>query len=103
MLDALHSNLSTHQQSPGEVLVFAQKALDRCHVVFPDCQTPTSAIVFENRYYAYVRFYANQTKAKQAAQRLIGKGNEVILTRVRKGLVLWVLEPDAQPIGRTVQ
>ena len=103
MLDALQSDLSASQQSPGEILVFAQKALDRCHVVFPDCPNPTSAIIFESKYYAYVRFYANQHKAKQAAQRLIGKGNEVILTRVRKGLVLWVLEPDAQLVVRNIQ
>jgi hypothetical protein len=79
------------------VPVFAQKALDRCHVVFPDCAQPTGAIMYEKSYYVYVRFFASPEKAQNAAQRLIGKGRKVILTRVRKGIVLWVHEPEAQP------
>ncbi len=102
MLDALHSDFLTPQKPVRNIPIFAQKALDRCHIVFPDSPDPTGAIIFENKYYAYVKFFEDQEKAKKVAQRLVGKGNEVILTRVRKGLVLWVLEPDAQRIGRIV-
>jgi len=102
MVNMLHSDLSAPQPPSNNIPIFAQKALDRCHIVFPDCSHPTSAIFFENHYYAYVKFYVDEERAQQAAHRLIQKGNGVILTRVRKGLVLWMLEPDAQQIGRIV-
>lgn len=102
MFNTLNSDLFAPQQPAKEIPVFAQKALDRCHIVFPDCSHPTSAICFENRYYAFLKFFPDQEKAKQVAHRLVEKGNQVILTRVRKGLVLWIFEPDAQQIGRTV-
>ncbi|MEL6222552.1 MAG: hypothetical protein AAFR31_07925 [Cyanobacteria bacterium J06627_8] len=80
----------------GSVPVFAQKALDRCHIVFPDCDQPTSAIVYEQQYYAYTKFFTNSIKAQNTARRLIEKGKKVVLTRVRKGFVLWLYEPEAQ-------
>lgn len=88
---------------PREIPIFAQKALDRCHIVLPDSPQPIGALIYEGCYYAYVKFFAEEDKAKRIAQRLQQKGNEVVLTRVRKGLVLWVLEPDARPTRRAVR
>lgn len=102
MTDSLSSGLS-NQPSPQSLPVFAQKALDRCHVTLPDSTHPTGALIYEDQFYVYVRFFQDDDKAKRVALRLVQRGNEVILTRVRKGLVLWVLEPDAKRVGRVLR
>ena len=103
MLDSLNSDLFEPRFSPQNLPIFAQKALDRCHVLLPDSTHPVGAIIYENRYYAYVKFFQDEEAAKRGGMRLVQKGNEVILTRVRKGLVLWVLEPDAHRVGKILR
>ncbi|NJO43651.1 MAG: hypothetical protein HC769_03240 [Cyanobacteria bacterium CRU_2_1] len=80
--------------------IFAQKLVDRCHVLLPDTPRPTSAICYEEQFYAYVRFFPNAEVGRQKAALMTKRGNTVILTRVPKGLVLWVLEPEAQPVQK---
>lgn len=75
--------------------IFSQKLVDRCHIVLPDTPKPTSAICYEGQYYAYVKFFPNVETARQKADLMTQRGNAVLLTRVPKGLVLWVHEPDA--------
>jgi hypothetical protein len=82
--------------------VFLQKLVKRCHIVLPDVPTPIGAILHEGKLYAYVKFFPNIEAAQRGAQRLIEKGNLVILTRVAKGLVLWVYEPEAK-LAKTSQ
>jgi hypothetical protein len=55
-------------------------------------------VCFEGQFYAYVKFFPTVEAARQKANLMIQRGNTVLLTRVPKGLVLWVLEPDAQPV-----
>ncbi|MBD2462643.1 hypothetical protein H6G89_16505 [Oscillatoria sp. FACHB-1407] len=57
---------------------------------------PVGAIAYEGQYYAYVKFFPTVEAAQRGADRLIEKGNAVILTRIPKGLVLWVHEPEAK-------
>lgn len=78
--------------------IFAQKLVDRCHILLPDESKPTSAIYYDGQFYAYVKFFSTTEAARQKAELMVRRGNSVILTRVSKGLVLWVLEPDAQPV-----
>jgi hypothetical protein len=87
-------NQNTAEAAP----IFAQKLVDRCHVLLPDESKPTSAICYEGQFYAYVKFFSTVEAARQKAALLTKRGNTAILTRVPKGLVLWVLEPDAQPV-----
>lgn len=77
--------------------IFSQKLVDRCHVLLPGTLKPTSAIYYEGNYYAYVKFFPTVEVARQKAALMTQRGNQVLLTRVPKGLVLWVYEPDAQP------
>ncbi len=77
-------------------VVLAQKLVLKCHIVLPDTPRPMSAIFYGGHYYAYVRFYSAVEAAQRGAMRLLEKGNRIVLTRVPKGLVLWVLEPDAK-------
>lgn len=87
-------NRNTTESAP----IFAQKLVDRCHVFLPDESKPTSAIHYDGQFYVYVKFFLTMESARQKAELMIARGNAVILTRVPKGLVLWVLEPDAKPI-----
>jgi hypothetical protein len=80
--------------------IFSQKLVDRCHILLPDTSKPTSAIYYEGQYYAYVKFFPTVEIARQKAALLAQRGNLVLLTRVPKGLVLWVHEPEAQPIAK---
>ncbi|NJO80078.1 MAG: hypothetical protein HC827_17225 [Cyanobacteria bacterium RM1_2_2] len=80
--------------------IFSQKLVDRCHILLPDTPTPTSAIYYEGRYYAYVKFFPTVEIARQKADLIAQRGNLVLLTRIPKGLVLWVHEPDARPASK---
>lgn len=80
--------------------IFSQKLVDRCHILLPDTSKPTSAIHYEGRYYAYVKFFSTVEIARQKAVLIAQRGNLVLLTRIPKGLVLWVHEPDAQPVHK---
>ncbi|MFM7424211.1 MAG: hypothetical protein ACKO7W_04320 [Elainella sp.] len=77
--------------------IFSQKLVDRCHILLPDTPRPTSAIFYEGRYYSYVKYFSTVETARQKAEMMTRRGNQVLLTRVPKGLVLWVYEPDALP------
>lgn len=83
--------------------IFSQKLVDRCHVLLPGTSIPTSAIYYEGQYYAYVKFFPSVEIARQKATLMSQRGNTVLLTRVPKGLVLWVLEPDARPAKQATQ
>ncbi len=97
------SGVSTYDYHSAEPTpIFAQKVLHRCHVLLPDTQRPTSAICYEGQFYAYVRFFASVDAARRKADLMTQRGNTVVLTRVPKGLVLWVLEPDAQVVHKTL-
>lgn len=81
--------------------IFSQKLVDRCHVILPDTPKPIGAIAYEGQYYVYVRCFPTVEIARRKAEMMSQRGNTVLLTRTPKGLVLWVLELDARPIGKT--
>ncbi|WP_143467612.1 hypothetical protein [Leptolyngbya ohadii] len=80
--------------------IFSQKLVDRCHVILPDTPKPTSAIYYDGQYYAYVKCYPTLEAARRKAEMMSQRGNTVLLTRVPRGLVLWVLERDAKPVSK---
>ncbi|MGJ3248622.1 MAG: hypothetical protein ACFE0I_21395 [Elainellaceae cyanobacterium] len=89
----IDSEFSTNVDEPTPI--FVQKVVERCHIILPGISRPVSAIIYENQYYGYVKFFRTAESAQRGASRLKTKGNRVLLTRVPKGLVLWVFEPDA--------
>lgn len=95
MLDSFNSD-TPPKVHRGPAPIFSQKLVERCHVILPDTIEPIGAIAYEGHYYAYVKFFSTVESAQRGAERLIEKGNAVILTRIPKGLVLWVYEPDAK-------
>lgn len=95
MLDS--SNTTSSVPFPLEAIpIFSQKLVQRCHVVLPDTPKPTSAILYQGMYYAYVKFFPSVEVARHKAMLMMERGNIVLLTRVPKGLVMWVHEPEAQ-------
>jgi hypothetical protein len=80
-------------------LTLDQSAVKTCHISLSDLPKPVGAIVHNNRFYSYVKFYLTPEAAQRGVERMIKLGNVVVLTQVPKGLVLWVLEPDAQLAG----
>jgi hypothetical protein len=70
-------------------------AIRTCHIHLPNEPKPIGAIAYNGKLYSYVRFYPTLEAAHRASARLSERGNSVVLTKVPKGLVLWVLEQDA--------
>jgi hypothetical protein len=83
--------------------IFSQKAVERCHVVLPSMLEPVSAIHYEGQYYIYVKFFPTADIAQQKAGLMRQRGNSVLLTRIPKGLVLWVLEVDAKVMQKKAE
>ncbi len=72
---------------------------NKCHIQVPDFVRPISAIYHQGKFYGYARVFPSVDSAERVAERLTQQGTEFIFTKVKKGLVLWVLEPDARLIG----
>lgn len=72
------------------------KFVRSCHITVPDLPKPVGAIAYQGGFYSYFRCYETSESAQRAAAKLIARGDLVLLTQVRKGLVLWVFEPEAQ-------
>ncbi|MBE9179762.1 hypothetical protein IQ268_14425 [Oculatella sp. LEGE 06141] len=87
---------SNYQNYVEPTPIFVQKLVERCHIALPDTPKPTSAIFYEGQFYAYVRFFSSVDVARQKAALMTARGNNVILTRVPRGLVMWVHEPEAR-------
>lgn len=94
------THLSLDAEANEPTPIFSQKLVERCHVILPGLVRPVSAIAYENAYYAFVKFFKTVDAAQRSALRLREKGNKVLLTRVPKGLVLWVFEADAYRVRR---
>jgi hypothetical protein len=98
MASDLHTLLQ--KNSPTfSCLTLDQSAIKTCHIYLPDFPKPVGAIVHNNQFYSYVKFYPTLEAAQRGVERMIKLDNAVVLTQVPKGLVLWVLEPDAQLAG----
>lgn len=97
MLDDLTAASSGSSMEPN-IPLLPQRLVKCCHVQLPDTPKPTSAIVYQGRFYAYVKRFPTLEAAQRGAQRLVQRGNAVVLTQIPKGAVVWVLELDAQPV-----
>jgi hypothetical protein len=84
------------------VPVLNPQSLRKCHVLLPGEQKASSAVIYNNQYYIYVRIFPDAEAAQRGVNRLLEKGNKVVLTETLRGLVLWVFEPDARPVVRSL-
>lgn len=79
--------------------ILPSQAVKKCHIVVPDLAKPVGAIAYEGKFYSYFRCYEDLTSARRTAARLLARGDLFLLTQVRRGLILWVFEPDAKLAG----
>jgi hypothetical protein len=84
------------QPFSNSILMPEKGTFKHCHINLPGLSKPVGAIAYSGKLYSCVRLYSDRESAQRGAQRLIERGNSVLLTQVPKGLVLWVSEPDAQ-------
>lgn len=86
-------------QQPKVPPILDRSAFATCHIVLPDEPRPVGAIAYAGSFYSYVKVFQDPEAAQRGADRLMQRNNQVVLTRTRKGLVLWVLEPDAKAVS----
>jgi hypothetical protein len=94
------ASLPLKTNSEKLIPIVMQRVTDRCHVVLPGTAKPTSAITFDDKFYIFVKFFPSDAIARQKADLMVSRGNQVVLTRVPKGLVLWTFEADAELVNR---
>ncbi|MGA7937906.1 MAG: hypothetical protein WCA35_30435 [Kovacikia sp.] len=93
------SNLDTFVQKSSAAIsdmILDRDSIQTCHISLPDMSKPVGAIAYNEQFYSYVKFYPTVEAAQRPSERMLKRGNTIVLTRIPKGLVLWVLEPDAQ-------
>lgn len=95
MLNSFDSSFFAESTATSPAIL-DQRLIRRCHIQLPDMPKPMSAIYYQGGFYSYVRFFASLEAAQKASERLVARGNTVVFTQVAKGLVLWVLEVEAE-------
>ncbi len=92
-------SLSVRTNPQAAIPIVMQKVTDRCHVSLPGTAKPTSAIAFDDEFYIFIKFFPSDAVARRKAELMVSRGNQVVLTRVPKGLVLWALESEAELVN----
>jgi hypothetical protein len=90
---------NTPPRTPAQIsppVILNRQAFKSCHIYLPDLPKPVGAIAIGDQLFSYVRLYPTLEAAQRGSDRLTQRGNLTVLTQVPKGLVLWVLEPDAR-------
>jgi hypothetical protein len=67
-----------------------------CFVEVPGEPKPVAAIEVIGKYYSYARFCPTEEKAFETTSRLLDKDRYSIITKIPKGYVVWMLEPEAK-------
>lgn len=58
------------------------------------------AIKVDEQYYSFFRTEKEEVRALALCQKLQNRGHTPIMTRTPKAFAVWILEPDARPIGK---
>ncbi|NEQ96555.1 MAG: hypothetical protein F6K30_07505 [Cyanothece sp. SIO2G6] len=88
--------MEPNAQKADALPILPMREVKRCHVSVPDLPKPIAAVVHNDKYYSYLMAYADKAAAQRGAQRLLKKGDQVLLTTTPRRLILWVHEPEAQ-------
>lgn len=75
-----------------------EQAFQACQIKVPDLDKPLTGVTYKQRFYSLLRIVREETQATELAQRLVLKGNDVLITRSAYGRSVWVLEPEAIPL-----
>lgn len=86
--------------SPVPVLTHRQQ-YQSCHIILPD-QHRVAALQFGDGYYGFFRIESSISTATKVATRLQERGDRLVITQIPKGFALWVWEPSAIPLNRSI-
>lgn len=67
----------------------------RCQIWVPDLTDPLAAINVGDKYYSLLKVVPDEQKAVELAERLVKRGDNVVLTATAKGYAIWVWEAQA--------
>ncbi len=97
MRSQVHSSPAFSQaDSPPRFKILESRSQYRsCHIQVPNESGRLAAIQVGDQYYSFFKVVKERQKTLQVAARLVYRGDEVVITHVSKGDVIWVLEPDA--------
>ncbi len=97
MRSQAHSSpaLSQADNQPRFKILESRSQYRSCHIQVPDESDRLAAIQVGDQYYSFFKVVKERQKTLQVAARLVYRGDEVVITHVSKGDVIWVLEPDA--------
>jgi hypothetical protein len=98
MRSQVHSSSPAFSQvahQPQFKILESRSQYRSCHIRVPDESDRLAAIQVGDQYYSFFKVVKKRQKAMQVPARLVYRGDEVVITHVSKGDVIWVLEPDA--------
>lgn len=67
----------------------------RCRIRVPDLPEPLPAIQVDDKYYSLLKVVPDRQKALTIAERLIDRGDAIVIVKTPKGDAIWVWESDA--------
>jgi len=97
MRSHIHSSLAFSQadNQPRFKILESRNQYRSCHIQVPNESDCLAAIQVGDQYYSFFKVIKERQKTLQVAARLVYGGDEVVITHVSKGDVVWILEPDA--------
>ncbi|MBD2102470.1 hypothetical protein [Leptolyngbya sp. FACHB-261] len=72
------------------------RALQRCRIRVVDQEQALPGVRWQGKLYSFLKHFNDTARARSAAQRLIARGEQILLTSSPKGLTLWAQEEDGE-------
>ncbi|MEL6381122.1 MAG: hypothetical protein AAFQ89_01345 [Cyanobacteria bacterium J06626_18] len=74
-----------------------------CHIQVPEESQRLSAITLDGKFYSFFRALKEPIKTLGLLLKLTARGNQVAMTPISRGYVVWVHEPDGAPVKSATQ
>jgi hypothetical protein len=71
-----------------------------CHITVSDVDGKLPAIELDKQYFYFFKVVEDLQRASSLSAKLEKQGDRVVITNIPKGIALWVLEPNAQPVPK---
>ena len=81
--------------NPNYQILKSSSEYSRCQIWVPDLTDPLAAINVGDKYYSLLKVVPDEQKAVEIAERLVKRGDNVVLTATPKGCAIWVWEAQA--------
>mgnify|MGYP001806200612 CR=1 FL=1 len=99
MLTTVSPQLNAQETDIGSTKIIDSRELYRsCHVWLPDWKERIAAICVDKEYYSLFRAVKDAEETLALVTKLGKKGNKTVITKIPKGYVIWVIEPEAIPV-----